>query len=212
MNSKVILITVALTGIGRATALAFAKEQGARIIVSRRREDAGKSLVYELRALGAEAEFILTDVRHDDDGTPGPVVDQSEDSYHTTFDTNVLGVVLSMKHELRVMIAQGSGSIVNISSTYGHRHAAGASIYVASKYAVEGLTLSAALEVASSGTGMLDRFTGNEESKASMASTVPLKRIGSVEEIAEAVLYVASDRATFITGTILPVDGGKSAN
>ncbi|KAK9361860.1 hypothetical protein V1504DRAFT_60983 [Lipomyces starkeyi] len=249
MSSKVILITGAMTGIGRATALAFAQEQGARIVVSGRSEESGKILANEIRALGAESEFIRTDVRHDDEvrnlvdktvarfgrldiavnsagteGVPGPIVDQSEDSYHATFDTNVLGVVLSMKHELRVMFAQGYGSIVNISSTYGHRPVAGASIYVASKYAVEGLTLSAALEAASYGvrvnaiapgpvqTGMLDRFTGNEENKAGMASSVPLKRIGNVEEIAQAVMFVASDQATYITGSILPVDGGKSAN
>src|SRR6266851_6133731 len=144
MSSPVVLITGALTGIGRAAALAFAKE-GSRIVVSGRHEEAGQTLTMELRSLGAEAEFIRADVRHDDElrelvdqtvarfgrldaavntagteGQPGPVTEQSADSYAATFDTNVLGTLLSMKHELRVMLAQGSGSIVNISSTYGH--------------------------------------------------------------------------------------------
>jgi NAD(P)-dependent dehydrogenase (short-subunit alcohol dehydrogenase family) len=141
MNSPVVLITGALTGIGRATALAFAKE-GARIVVAGRRDEAGQNLVAELRRLDAEAEYVKTDVRHEDDvrnlvdktvarfgrldvavnaagteGKPGPVTEQSAESYATTFDTNVLGTLLSMKHELRVMLPQGNGSIVNVSST-----------------------------------------------------------------------------------------------
>src|SRR6266487_6356899 len=157
MNKPVVLITGALTGIGRATALAFARE-GARIVVSGRHDDEGQKLVNELGKLGAESEFVRSDVRHEDDvrslvdktvarfgrldvavnsagteGKPGPVTEQSAESYAATFETNVLGTLLSMKHELRAMLAQGSGSIVNISSTYGHRGAGGASVYVASK-------------------------------------------------------------------------------
>src|SRR6266436_29419 len=192
MSSSVVLITGALTGIGRAAAVSFAKA-GHRVIVSGRKPDAGQALVSELRSLGAEAEFIQADVRKEDDvrrlvdrtverfgrldvavnnagteGKPGAVTDQTAESYAATFDTNVLGVVLSLKHEIRVMRAQGAGSVINISSTYGHEGAAGASIYAASKHAVEGLTKSVALEVAESGvrvnavapgptdTGMLD--------------------------------------------------------
>src|SRR6266852_8875306 len=175
MNTAVVLITGALTGIGRATALAFAKE-GARIIIAGRRDEAGQNLVAELRRLDAEAEYVHADVRHEDDlrslvdktvarfgrldvavnnagteGHPGPVTEQTAESYVATFDTNVLGTLLSMKHELRVMLPQGSGSIVNVSSAYGSVGAAGASVYVASKHAVEGLTKSAALEVAGTG-------------------------------------------------------------
>src|SRR5229473_666036 len=152
MNHPVVLITGALTGIGRATALAFAQE-GASVVVSGRRDDVGEALVAELRALGAEAEFIRADVRHESDvqnlvdktvarfgrldvavnnagtdGKPGPVTEQTADSYAATFDTNVLGVLLCMKHEMRVMQAQGAGSIVNLSSTMGHRGAPGASL------------------------------------------------------------------------------------
>jgi NAD(P)-dependent dehydrogenase (short-subunit alcohol dehydrogenase family) len=247
MKYPVVLITGALTGIGRAAALAFAAE-GSRIVVSGRHEEAGQGLAAELRALGAEAEFIRADVRHEDDvrdlvdrtvarfgrldaavnsagteGHPGRVTEQSADSYAATFDTNVLGTLLSMKHELRVMEAQGSGSIVNISSTYGHEGARGASIYAASKHAVEGLTKSAALEAAGVGvrinavapgpteTGMLNRFTGTAERKAALASSVPLGRVGEPEEIARAVIFLASDKSSFVTGQILTADGGKTA-
>ena len=247
MNNSVVLITGALTGIGRATALAFAQE-GARIVVSGRRDDAGQALATELRALGAEAEFVRADVRHENDvqnlvdktvarfgrldvavnnagteGTPGPVTEQTADSYAATFDTNVLGVLLSMKHELRVMQAQGAGSIVNLSSTMGHRGAPGASLYTASKHAVEGLTKSAALEAAASGvrvnavapgpveTAMLNRFTGSGERKAGLVAGVPLKRAGTPEEIADAIVFLGSDKASFITGQIINVNGGRTA-
>jgi NAD(P)-dependent dehydrogenase (short-subunit alcohol dehydrogenase family) len=247
MATPVVLVTGALTGIGRATALAFAQE-GARLIVSGRRDDVGQALVKELRALGGEAEFIRADVRQEEDvrnlidktvarfgrldvavnnagteGKPGPVTQQTAESYAATFDTNVLGTLLSLKHELRVMQGQGSGSIVNISSTYGHEGAGGASVYAASKHAVEGLTKSAALEAAGSGvrvnavapgpteTGMLNRFTGTAERKAGLAATVPLGRIGTPEELARAIVFVASEKASFLTGQIVTVDGGKTA-
>jgi NAD(P)-dependent dehydrogenase (short-subunit alcohol dehydrogenase family) len=247
MTTPVVLVTGALTGIGRATALAFARE-GARVVISGRRDEEGKKLATELQKLGAEAEFLRSDVRHEDDvrslidktvarfgrldaavncagteGTPGPVTEQTAETYAATFDTNVLGTLLSMKHEMRVMLAQGSGSIVNVSSSYGQTGAAGASIYSASKHAVEGLTKSAALEAASSGvrvnlvapgpteTGMLNRFTGTDEGKAGLVATVPLKRVGRPEEIAQTILFLASDKASFITGASYLVDGGKSA-
>src|ERR1700722_8624551 len=209
MNSPVVLITGALTGIGRATAVAFAKE-GARIAIAGRRDEAGQELAAELRTLGAEAEYWRTDVRHEEDvrdlvnktvvrfgrldiavnnaateGSGGLVTEQTAESYAATFDTNVLGVLLSMKHALRVMLPNGSGSIVNVSSAYGSVGAPGASVYVASKHAVEGMTKSAALEVAGTGvrvnvvapgttdTGMLTRFTNTDENKAALVSTVP---------------------------------------
>jgi NAD(P)-dependent dehydrogenase (short-subunit alcohol dehydrogenase family) len=248
MTASIVLITGALTGIGRATALAFAQE-GARIVVSGRRDEAGHALTQELRGLGVEAEFIRADVRHEDDvrnlidktvarfgrldvavnnagteGNPGPVTEQTPESYAATFDTNVLGVLLSMKHEMRVMQGQGSGSIVNLSSTMGQRGAPSASLYTASKHAVEGLTKSAALEGASFGirvnaiapgpveTGMLNRFTGSAERKAGLVAGVPLKRAGTPEEIADAVVFVASAKASFITGQIINVNGGKTAS
>ena len=158
------------------------------------------------------------------EGQIGPITDQTAESYAATFDTNVLGVILSMKHEVRVMQGQGSGSIINISSTYGHEGAAGASVYVGSKHAVEGITKSVALEIAKSGirvngvapgptdTGMLTRFTGTPENKAALETTVPMGRLGLSEELANAIVFIASDEARFITGHVLNVDGGHSAN
>jgi NAD(P)-dependent dehydrogenase (short-subunit alcohol dehydrogenase family) len=248
MNTPVVLITGALTGIGRATALAFAKD-GASLVVSGRHQDAGQALVAELHKLGAKAEFVQADVRHEDDvrslvdqtvkrfgrldvavnnagteGRPGPVTEQTAETYAATFETNVLGTLLSMKHELRVMQPQGNGSIINLSSTMGQRGAPGASLYTASKHAVEGLTKAAALEGAAFGvrvnavapgpidTELLNRFTGNAERKAGLIAGVPLKRAGKPDEIAQAITYLASDKASFVTGQILGVNGGKTAS
>ncbi|WP_176053562.1 SDR family NAD(P)-dependent oxidoreductase [Paraburkholderia caribensis] len=247
MNEQtVVLVTGALSGIGRATALAFAHAK-ARIVISGRRADEGQALAGTLRSLGAEAEFIVADVRVEDhmqalvertvarfgkldiavnaagtEGESAPVVDQTVERYSAVFNANVLGTLLAMKHELRAMSAQRSGSIVNVSSTMGARGAAGASLYVASKHAVEGLTKSAALEAAAFGvrvnavapgpvqTPMLDRLTQTSERKAAFLDTVPLKRAGTPDEIAEAIVYVAS--AGFMTGEVLRVNGGRTAS
>src|ERR1700682_1068705 len=239
----VVLITGALTGIGRAAAFAFAREK-ARIAVSGRRAEEGRKLAAELSALGAEAEFIQADVRFEDavrnlvdgtvarfgrldvavnaagtEGESALVMEQTSERYAAVFDTNVLGTLLAMKHELRVMSPQGSGSIVNIAPTMGARGAAAASLYVASKHAVEGLTKSAALEAAAFGvrvnavapgpieTAMLDRFTGNADRKAGLVAGVPLKRAGQPKEIADAIVFLASSKASFVTGHVLTADG-----
>src|SRR5271154_5421448 len=245
-NLPVVLITGGLTGIGRAAAVAFAKK-GAKVVVAGRRDEAGKALVNELRSFGAEAEFVNADVRKEADvrnmvdqtvarfgridvavnnaateGQVGPITDQTAESFAATFETNVLGVVLSMKHEVRAMQAQGNGSIINISSTYGHRGAPYASIYVGAKHAVEGITKSVALELAKSGirvnavapgptdTGMLTRFTETPENKAALVGTVPMGRLGLSEELADAIVFISSDEASYITGHVLNVDGGKT--
>ncbi len=230
---KVALVTGALTGIGRAAAIAFAQE-GAKVVVSGRREKEGQELAAELQALGVRklvdqtvSRFGRLDIAVNNagtEGTPGPVTEQTAESYAATFDTNVLGTLLSMKHELRVMLPQGSGSIVNVSSAYGSIGAAGASVYVASKHAVEGLTKSAALEVAGTGvrvnvvapgttdTGMLTRFTSTDKNKAALVSTVPVKRLATPEEIAHVIAFVASANASYMTGASIPVDGGMIAD
>jgi NAD(P)-dependent dehydrogenase (short-subunit alcohol dehydrogenase family) len=248
MTAPVVLVTGALSGIGRATAIAFA-EAGASVVVAGRRAEAGEKLADHLRAIGKEAEFIRADVTSEPDirnlidrtverfgridvavnsagieGTPGPITEQDAETYAAAFNTNVLGTLLSLKHEMRVMLQQGHGSIVNVSSTLGSRGAPNASLYVASKHAVEGLTKAAALEGAEAGvrvnavapgpvaTELLDRFTGGEERKAALIAGVPVKRAGRPEEIAAAIMFLASDSADFITGQILGVNGGKTAS
>ncbi|MDT8839939.1 glucose 1-dehydrogenase [Paraburkholderia fungorum] len=248
MNSPVVLITGALTGIGRATALAFARE-GNRVVVSGRREEAGHALAAELRALGAEAEFLRADVRFEAEvrsvveqtverfgridvavnnaGTEGelaPIVEQTATNYEETFSVNVLGTLLSLKHEMRVMLAQGSGSIINLSSIAGQVGMPGASVYVASKHAVEGLTKSAALEGAAAGvrvnavapgpvaTEMLDRFVGgSEENKTGFLATIPARRAATPDEIAQTIVFLASDKARYLTGQNIAVDGAYTA-
>jgi len=218
-------------------------------LISGRRDDAGQALAAELRALGAEAEYVHADVRLEADvsrlvdqvvgrfrrldiavnnagteGQSGPLTDQSIANFEATFATNVLGTLLSLKHEMRVMLKQRAGSIVNLSSMGGKVGIAGASVYVASKHAVEGLTKSAALEGAVAGvrvnavapgpvaTEMLERFTGgDEEVKAGFVSTIPAKRTATPEEIAQTILFLAGDKSRYLTGQSISVDGGYTA-
>jgi len=248
MSKPVVLVTGALTGIGRATALAFAQD-GNRIVVSGRHEDKGQALAAELRALGAEAEFVRADVRTEGEvrslidrtverfgrldvavnnagteGELGPLVEQSAANYESTFGVNVLGTLLSLKHEMRVMLPQGSGSIINLSSVAGQVGFAGAAIYAASKHAVEGLTKSAALEGARAGvrvnavapgpteTQMLDRFVGrSDEAKARFVGTIPSGRASTADEIAQTIVFLASDKARSLTGQSIAVDGAYTA-
>jgi NAD(P)-dependent dehydrogenase (short-subunit alcohol dehydrogenase family) len=248
MSTPVVLVTGALTGIGRATAIAFARD-GNRVVVSGRHEKPGEALAAELRALGTEAEFVRADMRFENEvrdlvdqtierfgrldvavnnaGTEGevaPIVEQSTASYESTFAVNVLGTLLSIKHEMRVMVPQRSGSIINLSSIAGQVGFAGASVYAASKHAVEGLTKSAALEGAAAGvrvnavapgpveTPMLERFVhGNAEAKAGILSTVPAGRASTPEEIAQTIVFLASDKARYLTGQRIAVDGGYTA-
>jgi NAD(P)-dependent dehydrogenase (short-subunit alcohol dehydrogenase family) len=248
VTNPVVLITGALTGIGRAAAIAFARD-GARLVVSGRRKTEGEALEEQLRRLGTEAEFIVADVRREDEvsalvdkavarfgrldvlvnnagveGRPGPVTSVSADAYTAMFETNVLGTLWGLKHALRVMQPQGGGSVINLSSTFGERGAANFSLYAGSKHAVEGITKCAAIEAAAYGvrvnavapgpteTAMLDRLTGSSEKRAAFYSAVPLKRGATAEEIADAVVFVASDKAAFITGQVIRVNGGKTAS
>src|SRR5271168_2042616 len=247
MAQQVVLITGALTGIGRATAVAFARK-GAKVVVSGRHNDKGQDLVKELQALGAEAEFVNADVTKEDEvrnmvdtavskfgrldvavnnagfeGKLSPIQDATVENFKAVHDTNVVGVFLSIKHELRAMAGQDSGSIVNISSTYGHKAAAGGTAYVSSKFAVEGLTKTVALEQGNSGirvnavapgltdTGMADRFTGSAEVNAALVATVPFLRRGNPEELANAIVFISSPEASYISGTVFEVDGGLTA-
>lgn len=247
-ENKVVLITGATSGIGRVSALAFAKA-GAKVIVSGRREAEGLAVVAEIKAGGGEAAFVKADVAVEADVAAlvaktvatygrldvafnnagveltGSIVDANEADYRRVFDINVWGVLASMKHEIPVMLKQGGGVIINTSSVAGHVGLSGAGVYVASKHAVEGLTKAAALEYAKQGirvnavapaaieTDMMNRFTGggNEEALNYMRSLHPVGRLGRSEEIANPVLFLASDAASFITGASLNIDGGLLA-
>jgi NAD(P)-dependent dehydrogenase (short-subunit alcohol dehydrogenase family) len=247
MTETVVLITGATAGIGRATALAFAHD-GARLVCSGRNAAAGARLLAELRALGAEAEFAPADVSSEDqvrrlvehsierfgrldvavnsagtEGTPGPMVEQTIEAYAATFDANVLGTFLCMKHELRVMVRQKRGVVVNLSSTMGSRGNANNPLYAASKHAIEGLTKCAALEAGRFNvrvnavapgpidTGMLERIAGDADRIAAVAAAIPAGRIGTPDEVADAIVFLASDRSRYISGQVLAVNGGKTA-
>ena len=245
MKNNVVLITGGTSGIGKATALKFGAA-GAKVVLSGRREPEGQAVVDAIKQAGGEASFIRADVAKEADiealvaetvklhgrldvafnnagiETLGPITEATHDDYQRLFNINVWGVLSSMKHEIPAMLENGAGAIINTSSIAGHIGMAGATIYIASKHAVEGLTKSAALEFAQQGirvnavapagieTDMLDRFAGEEGSdmRAGLTAMHPVGRLGKADEIADAVLYLASDASSFITGTSLKVDGG----
>ncbi|MBF5005903.1 SDR family NAD(P)-dependent oxidoreductase [Diaphorobacter caeni] len=246
-ENQVVLVTGATAGIGRAAAIAFARA-GARLVVSGRNEAAGAQLQAELQGLGAQAHFVRADVADEAqvahlvdqcvqrfgrldaavnsaglEGARGSIMEQTVENYTAAFNANALGTFLCLKHEMRVMSAQKSGSIVNLSSTMGSRGNALAPMYVASKHAIEGFTKSVALEACQHGvrvnavapgpiaTEMLDRIAGGAQNIPMVASTIPMNRIGTPDEVADAILYLASKHASYITGQILHVNGGKTA-
>ncbi|MFJ3645258.1 SDR family NAD(P)-dependent oxidoreductase [Streptomyces murinus] len=247
MPAPVVVITGALSGIGRATALAYAR-RGADVVVSGRHPDPGKELTGELEGLGGRALFVQADVRLEEDvsdlvdqavdrfgridvalnnaGTEGrsaPITAVTDDDYAATFDTNVKGTLLSLKHEFRAMREHGGGSIVNVSSVYGRMGYPEVAVYAGSKHAVIGITKAAALEGAAHGirvnavapgftrTGMYERVTGDDRTREAVNSVLPLHRPGTPEEVADAVLFLGSDRASYITGQTLTLDGGLMA-
>ena len=242
---KIVLITGGTSGIGKVTANAFA-EAGAKVIITGRREKEGEEVVAEIEKTGGTAAFIRTDVAKEADVIKavnfvlsthgrldvafnnagiemlGPLDQVTEEQYRQTFDINVWGVLNSMKHEIPAMLKTGGGAIINTSSIAGHIGLAQASIYVATKHAVEGLTKAAALEFAKQGirvnavapgtidTDMVSRFPA--DARDWLLTQHPVGRFGTSEDIAAAVLYFASDAAKFTTGAILAVDGGWSVS
>jgi NAD(P)-dependent dehydrogenase (short-subunit alcohol dehydrogenase family) len=241
-EGKVALVTGGTSGIGRATAIEFARA-GAKVVLSGRREKEGAQVVAEIKKLGGEAAFVRADVAKEADVKAmvkftvdkfgkidiafnnagaewkGPLDQATEAEYRRVFDTNVWGVLNSMRHEIPMMLKNGGGAIVNTSSVAGHVGLAQVSVYIASKHAVEGLTKSAALEFAKKNirinavapgpiaTEMFDRFA-DDTLRDQIIAITPVGRIGASEEIAAAVLYLSSDAAKFTTGTSLVVDGG----
>jgi NAD(P)-dependent dehydrogenase (short-subunit alcohol dehydrogenase family) len=243
-TNKIVLITGGTSGIGKVTAIAFANA-GAKVVLTGRREKEGAEVVAEIKKNGGTASFVRADVSKDADIVKaidfvvatygrldvafnnagvemlGPLDQVTEEQYRSTFDINVWGVLNSMKYEIPAMLKGGGGAIVNTSSIAGHIGLAGASIYVATKHAVEGLTKAAAVEYGKQGirvnavapgtidTEMVARFP--KEAQEWLLTQHPVGRFGTSEDIAAAVLYLASDVAKFTTGTILAVDGGWSA-
>jgi len=249
LKNKVALITGGTSGIGEAAALQLAGA-GAKVVVAGRRENEGQAVVKAIENAGGQALFVKTDVSREADvkalvdktvakfgrldfafnnagveGTAGVTTDkQTEENYRHTFDINVLGLLLTMKHEIPAILKNG-GAIVNTSSVVGQIGMPGFGVYTASKHAVNGLTRSAALEYAKQGvrvnavafgtiqTPMVDRMVGEAKTNNSqrdwLAGLHPVGRLGTVEEAAQAVIALLEN--SFITGAILSVDGGWTA-
>ncbi len=245
LQGKVGLVTGGTSGIGRDTAILFARA-GAKVVVAGRREVEGNETLELVRAAGGEGLFVKTDVSKtaevealmqkvvekfgrldvafNNAGIEGvwvPIVRQSEEDWDRTIDINLKGVWLCLKYELRQMLKQGGGgAIVNMSSVTGLIGSAGAAAYSASKHGVIGLTKSAALETAKNGirvnavcpavveTPMEKRLFGAPAVHKTVLSCHPIGRFGQPTEIAEAVLWMCSDRAAFMTGQSLVLDGG----
>jgi NAD(P)-dependent dehydrogenase (short-subunit alcohol dehydrogenase family) len=246
-TNKIALVTGGTSGIGKATAIAFANA-GAKVVLTGRREKEGAEVATQITKTGGIADFVRADVAQESDVIKvvnfvlsmhgrldvafnnagveafGPLDQVTEEQYRRAFDINVWGVLCSMKYEIPAMLRSGGGAIVNTSSVAGRIGIAQGSIYVATKHAVEGLSKAAAIEFGKQGirvnvvapgtieTEMIDRMGGKEgETFNWLLSQHAVGRFGSAEEVAAAVLYLASDEAKFTTGATLAVDGGWTA-
>ncbi len=248
LENKVALVTGGSSGIGRASALAFARE-GARVVVADVMVDAGEETVGMIKKAGGDAIFVKADVTkageveamvtkaaeaygrldyaYNNAGIEGAqalIADATEENWDRVIAINLKGVWLSMKYEIPQMLKQGGGAIVNTASVAGLVGFPNMAAYVASKHGVAGLSKTAALEYAKSGvrvnavcpgvirTPMVERVIGNDpEVEKDMTAMEPIGRLGTPEEIAEAVVWLCSDAASFVTGHTMTVDGGLVA-
>lgn len=245
LQDKVVLVTGASSGIGAATAVVLANH-GAKVVLAARREEESAETLRQAQAAGGEATFIKTDVTDEEQvaamvqhavqtygkldaafnnaGGGFPVdadwPDNSPEQFDKTFDLNVRGMWLAMKHELKAMIASGGGSIVNNSSIAGIRGGSG-EVYSASKYAVNGLTNSAAVKYGKQGIrvnsvapgiirtdGWQQRFDENPGWLEGFQEGIPQGRTGLPSEIGDVVAWLCSDMSSYVTGTCIPIDGG----
>ncbi len=246
-DGKAVLITGGTSGIGKATAEAFARE-GANVVFTGRRETEGCKVAEGINETGGNAVFVRADIRVPEDvknmvaetvarfgrldvafNNAGveqyfkPLIEQTLEDFDFISETNTRGVWLSMKEEIPAMIKSGGGVIINTSSIFGVVGAAMAPLYSASKHAVIGLTKSVALEYAKSGirinavlpaaieTPMIGRYARDVDTTKFLESLHPVGRMGQSGEVADTVLWLASARASFVTGTSVRVDGGYTA-
>ena len=245
LDGKIALITGAGSGIGRASALTFARE-GAKVAVADKQVDGGQETVRMVEAAGGTASFIEVDVSdaasveamvnatvdtygridcaYNNAGIEGqvaPTDSYADDMFDKVIAVNLTGVWLCMKYEIPRLLEQGGGAIVNTASGAGLIGVAGLSAYVASKHGVIGLTKTAALEYAKSGirvnavcpgliqTPMVERLTADQPQLGeALVAMEPVGRTGRPEEIAESVVWLCSDAASFVTGHAMSVDGG----
>jgi NAD(P)-dependent dehydrogenase (short-subunit alcohol dehydrogenase family) len=245
LAGKVVIVTGASAGIGRAAAFALAAE-GATVVLADVNAARGEQVVAELTDKGGTAQFIQTDVSDDAqvaamvartidvfgrldcafnnagiEGEPAPTHECTPENWRRTIAVDLTGVWSCMRHEIPPMLEGGGGSIVNCSSVAGLVGFPGIAAYVASKHGVVGLTKTAALEYAEAGirvnavcpgvidTEMVERFTGGQpDAEAAMLATEPVGRMGRPEEIADAVVWLCSERSSFTTGQAIAVDGG----
>jgi len=247
-TGKVAVITGGASGIGRATADAFARA-GASVVVADLDATALDETVRAIKDSGGEGLGVVTDVAKAADvermvatatdayggldvafnnagieAAPLAVADVTEEEWDRVQAINTKGVWLSMKYEIPAMVARGGGAIVNASSILGLFGAANGSLYSPTKHAVAGLTSSAALDYAPAGirvnatspgmieTPLMERTAVNMQvPPEAFHGMHPLGRMGKSPEVADAVLWLCSDAASFVTGVVLPVDGGYSA-
>jgi len=247
-EGRVALVTGGSFGIGRATAIAFAK-RGARVVVADLLADTENTTIHEIEKYGGKGLFVPCDVSDADQvkqlvekivttygrldyafnnaGIEGDTANTHEctaENWDKTTGVNLKGVWLCMKHEIPHMLKSGKGVIINCASVAGLNGFAGLPAYVASKHGVVGLTKSAALEYAKQQirinavcpgvirTAMIDRITGKDkEVEKQYTDMEPVGRMGNPEEVAEAVVWLCSDAASFVTGIAMPVDGGFTA-